>query len=108
MKLPFKSILSIVLLIVWVIPNYASVKNVMQSTSTYHIVAYIETAEFEKFTLLEQELLQSPHKVLSVNYNYDSHELTIYYTELIRYDTLIQILNRYFGSVEITGGYYVK
>lgn len=85
-----------------------SMHSTQQSTAPYNVVFYVETAEYEKFDLLEQELMQSPQKIISVEYSMETHELTINYTELIRLDTILQIVYRYFGIVEITGGNYIK
>lgn len=112
--LPMKIIysLSFVCLLFIAVPQSlagnSALSNSLQLPGQFYMVLYVESNETEKIQAFIAELESLPNKIISVTHNNSTHEFTIIFTELIRSDTIYQILLRYFEDFKEVDGYYLN
>lgn len=80
----------------------------LQLPGQFYMILYVESNEADIIENFIAELETLPNKILSVTHNSSTHEFTIVFTELIRSDTIYQILLRYFDDFEEVDGYYLN
>lgn len=78
----------------------------VQLPGQFYMVLYVETADTDQIDAFIAELQTLPNKIISVTHNSSTHEFTIVFTELIRNDTIYQIVLRYFDDFKEVDGYY--
>lgn len=74
----------------------------LQTPDSYFVVLYIESREPQKVIELKEELETYTNKIISVDYNQSTSELTIVFNELIRNDTIYQIVLKYVDDFKET------
>ena len=79
---------------------------ITQLPGQFYMVLYVESSDTEKIQAFIAELETLPNKIISVTHNSSTHEFTIVFTELIRNDTIYQILLKYFDDFKEVDGYY--
>ena len=72
-----------------------------------YVIVYIETSDFDRVAALENELNSYSNKVVSAKYDKNSHQLTVYYTPLMRDDTIFQIVFKYFDDFKKVAGTHI-
>lgn len=71
-----------------------------------YVILYVETGNQKAIDDFIAEMKSYPDKVIDVSYNYTTHEFTVVFTDLLRNDTIYQILLEYFEDFkEIDGSY---
>ncbi|MBI3134944.1 MAG: hypothetical protein HYZ14_09760 [Bacteroidetes bacterium] len=78
----------------------------LQIPDQNYMVLYVETADTDLVSAFITEMESYTNKVIDANYNYNTHEFTIVFTDHLRNDTIYQILLRYFQEFEEVDGYY--
>jgi hypothetical protein len=79
-----------------------------QLPGEFFVVLYVESVDQEKIQAFISELETLPNKIVSVVHNPSTHEFTIIFTELIRSDTLYQLVLKYFDDFKEVDGYYLN
>ena len=108
MKGRFTSLL-LGLLIVAQYPAYAGClfsEKKLQTPDQNFVVLYVETANQDAIDAFIAEMQSYPDKVIEITYNYETHEFTIIFTDLLRNDTIYQILLTYFEDFKEVAGSY--
>ncbi len=72
------------------------------------MILYVESIDQDNINAFIAELETLPNKIISATHNSSTHEFTIVFTELIRNDTIYQILLKYFEDFEEVDGYYTN
>lgn len=72
------------------------------------MVLYVESVDPDKIQSFITELENLPNKIISVTHSSSTHEFTIVFTELIRSDTLYQLVLKYFDDFKEVDGYYLN
>jgi hypothetical protein len=81
---------------------------ITQLPGQFYMVLYVESVDQDNIQAFISELETLPNKIISVTHNSSTHEFTIVFTELIRNDTIYQILLKYFADFEEVDGYYIN
>jgi hypothetical protein len=74
----------------------------------FYMILYVESVDQDNIGAFISELESLPNKIISVTHNATTHEFTIVFTELIRSDTIYQILLKYFEDFDEVDGYYTN
>lgn len=72
-----------------------------------YVTVYIETGDMKKIGELQAELESYSNKVVSTEFNTEVHEFTVYYTPLMRDDTIYQIIFKYFENIKKVRGTHI-
>ena len=80
----------------------------LQTPDPNYVVLYVETVDQDAIDAFIAEMQSYSNKVVDISYNYETHEFTIYYTDLMRNDTIYQILLTYFTDFREVGASYNK
>ncbi len=86
---------------------FVSTKSV-QLPGQFYMILYVESIDQDNINAFIAELETLPNKIISATHNSSTHEFTIVFTELIRNDTIYQILLKYFEDFEEVDGYYTN
>lgn len=98
-----------ILLLFILLISFSGMTQTTQSPEENHayVVAYIETVDVDRVDAFKKEMLSYSNKVVSCDYNWSSHEMTVVYTPLMRDDTIFQIILQYFGNMKKVRGTYI-
>jgi len=77
-----------------------------QTSDHNYIVLYVETNDSVLINGFISEMMVLTNKVIDAKYDYSTHEFTILFTDLLRNDTIYQILLRYFDDFDEVDGKY--
>ena len=78
----------------------------LQITEHNYIILYVESNDSTLINGFISELMVLTNKVIDARYDYSTHEFTILFTDLLRNDTIYQILLKYFDDFDEVDGKY--
>lgn len=108
MKLVKNSVLVIMLLLAGINAQSSQTfkNNALQTSDYNYMVLYVETIDSKSIDGFINEMLVLTDKVIDIRYDYTTHEFTILFTDLLRNDTIYQILLKYFDDFDEVDGKY--
>jgi hypothetical protein len=89
-----------------ILANTSSAHYNQQLPDQNYVILYVETANQQAIDAFIAEMRSYPDKVIDVSYNYTTHEFTVIFTDLLRNDTIYQILLEYFEDFKEIDGRY--
>ena len=73
-----------------------------------YVTCYVETTDTARIEQFISEMKSYQNKVIDCYFDFDYHEMTVVYTDLMRDDTIYQILMRYFGEIKKVRGTFIE